>query len=110
DLAPSVRAAMTEAQLKRSFGDGFRLAHAHYRSKVRHVHCNVYNLKPADLGRFDLVHCGDLLPHLRDPLLALSRICEITAGQALISDFIFPDLDRHDSAMAQYEGGINDNI
>ncbi len=110
DLAPRVRAAMTEAQLNRSFGGGFQLAHAHYGSNVRHVHCNVYDMKPASLGRFDLVHCGDLLLHLRDPLLALSRIREMTQGQALISDCIFPDLDRHDGAMVQYEGGMNDNI
>jgi tRNA (mo5U34)-methyltransferase len=110
DLAPRVRAAMTEAQLNRSFGAGFQLAHAHYGSKVRHVHCNVYGMKPADLGRFDLVHCGDLLLHLRDPLLALTRIREMTKGQALISDCIFPDLDRHDGAVAQYDGGVNDNI
>jgi tRNA (mo5U34)-methyltransferase len=110
DLAPRVRAAMTETQLNRSFGGGFRLAHAHYGSSVRHVHCNVYDMKPADLGCFDLVHCGDLLLHLRDPLLALMRIREMTKGQAFISDCIFPDLDRHDGAMAQYEGGASDNI
>lgn len=111
DLAPRVRAAMSGADLARSFGGGFNLAHAQFESKVRHIHSNVYSMTPAALGgQFDVVHCGDLLLHLRDPLLALTRMREMTRGHALISDCIFPDLDRHDGMLAQYEGGVNDNI
>ncbi|MEJ0017319.1 MAG: class I SAM-dependent methyltransferase [Acetobacteraceae bacterium] len=111
DLAPSVRAAMTQEDLERRFGAGFTLAHERLGSKVRHVHCNVYDLSPDRFGLFDIVHCGDLLLHLRDPALALTRIREVTRGHALISDCIFPDLDRHDDMpMMQYDGGLSENI
>ncbi len=111
DLAPRVRAAMTDQDLDRPFGSGFAYAHGRLGSRVRRVHCNVYNAIPATLGQFDLVHCGDLLLHLRDPALALSRIRDVTRGEALISDCIFPDLDRHDGAsIAQYDGGVSENI
>ena len=110
DLAPHVRAGMTETELDRPFGAGFALAHARKRSKVRHVHCNVYDVSPEKLGLFDLVHCGDLLLHLRDPALALARIRSVTRGEALISEAIFPDLDRHDSPLVVYDGGVSENI
>ncbi len=32
---------------------------------------------PDDLGTFDLVFCGSVLIHLRDPLLALERIADL---------------------------------
>lgn len=110
DLAPHVRAGMTEAELNRRFGAGFALAHARKCSKVRHVHCNVYDVSPERLGMFDLVHCGDLLLHLRDPALALARIRSVTRGEALISEAIFPDLDRHDAPLMVYDGGVSENI
>lgn len=111
DLAPGVRAAMTDADLDRRFGAGFEIAHARLGSRVNRVHCNVYDATPDRLGRFDLVHCGDLLLHLRDPAKALERIRSVTAGRALISDCVFPDLDRHDgAAIAQYDGGVSENI
>lgn len=110
DLAPHVRAGMTEAELDRRFGAGFALAHARKCSKVRHVHCNVYDVSPERLGMFDLVHCGDLLLHLRDPALALARIRSVTRGEALISEAIFPDLDRHDAPLMVYDGGVSENI
>jgi tRNA (mo5U34)-methyltransferase len=110
DLAPNIRAGMTEAELNRRFGAGFALAHARKCSKIRHVHCNVYDVSPERLGLFDLVHCGDLLLHLRDPALALARIRSVTRGEALISEAIFPDLDRHDAPLMVYDGGVSENI
>ena len=110
DLAPKVRAGMTEEDLNRSFGAGFAMAHARLGSKVRHVHCSVYDVYPERLGQFDIVHCGDLLLHLRDPALALTRMREVTRGHALISECIFPDLDRHDAPLMSYEGGHSENI
>ena len=72
DLAPRVRAAMTEADLDRRFGAGFEIAHARLRSRVNRVHCNVYDATPDRLGRFDLVHCGDLLLHLDHAFLEMA--------------------------------------
>lgn len=111
DLPWRVRARMTEAERARSFGAGFRLAHEALGSKVKHVHCNVYDLTPEKFGMFDLVHCGDLLLHLRDPIGALMRIRGVTSGRALISDAIYPDLDRHDGLpMVHYNRGAGENI
>jgi tRNA (mo5U34)-methyltransferase len=111
DLAPRTRDRMTEAELDRPFGAGFALAREALGSTVRHVHCNVYDLAPERLGVFDLVHCGDLLLHLRDPALALARIRGVTRGAALISECVFPELDRFDELpLAQYQGGAGDNV
>lgn len=57
---------------------GFELAHEAYGSSVRRVVCSVYDALPEDLGTFDLVFCGSVLIHLRDPLLALERIADLT--------------------------------
>lgn len=111
DLPWRVRAGMSEADLNRRFGAGFELAHAALGSKVKRVHCNIYDLTPEKLGHFDLVHCGDLLLHLRDPIGALMRIRGVTRGQALLSDCIYPDLDRHDGLpIVHYNGGAGENI
>jgi tRNA (mo5U34)-methyltransferase len=111
DLPWRVREGMSEADLGRRFGAGFALAHTTLGSKVRHEHCNVYELAPEQLGQFDLVHCGDLLLHLRDPMGALMRIRGVTRGQALISDVIYPDFDRHDGLpLVMFNGGRGDNI
>jgi len=110
DLPFAARDTMSEEELAKPIGEGFRLAHAALGSKVKHVHCNVYDLTPAALGSFDLVHCGDLLLHLRDPARALWNIRGVTRGRALLSDCIYPDLDRHDLPLMQYEGGRGVNI
>ena len=110
DLPYRVRAGMTREELDRPIGGGFALAHATFGSKVKHVHCNVYELTPEALGQFDFVHCGDLLLHLRDPARALANIRGVTRGRALISDCFFPDFDRHDLPLMQYEGGRGTNI
>jgi tRNA (mo5U34)-methyltransferase len=68
------------------------------------VNSTVYDLDPARLGTFDLVHAGDLLLHLRDPVLALQRIRSVTAGHALISDCFDPDLDPAAGHLIRYEG------
>ncbi|WP_198157713.1 class I SAM-dependent methyltransferase [Methylobacterium nodulans] len=111
DLPWRLRETMTEAELDRPFGEGFRLAHEVLGSAVKHTHCNVYDLSPERLGRFDFVHCGDLLLHLRDPARALYNIRRVTRGTAMISDCIYPDLDRLDGLpIMQYDGAFSENI
>ena len=110
DLPYRVRRGMDAAALSRPIGEGFRLAHETLGSKVRHEHCNVYDLTPERFGMFDLVHCGDLLLHLRDPARALENMRRVTRGHALVSEVIYPDLDRHDLPLVQYEGGRGVNI
>jgi tRNA (mo5U34)-methyltransferase len=64
----------------------FELAHRALGSKVRRVISTVYAISPGELGRFDIVFCGDLLVHLRDPVGALERIHAITAGSAIVTN------------------------
>jgi tRNA (mo5U34)-methyltransferase len=111
DLPFRKREGMSAEELARPFGEGFALAHSALGSKVRYVRGNVYGLTPAQFGQFDLVHCGDLLLHLRDPARALWNIRRVTRGYALLSDCIYPDLDRLDDVpLVQYEGGRGVNI
>ena len=54
-------------------GDRFALAAAALGSHVTRLESSVYDLGP-DHGEFDLVFCGDLLIHLKDPVTAVERI------------------------------------
>jgi tRNA (mo5U34)-methyltransferase len=60
-------------------GSGFALAKEILGSKVERVVRSVYDATPEDLGTFDLVFCGSVIIHLRDQLLALERIANLTA-------------------------------
>lgn len=111
DLPFRTRRVATPEELGRRFDAGFVLAREALSSKVVGLHANVYDLDPDRHGMFDLVHCGDLLLHLRDPALALSRMRSVTRGTAIISDTIYPDCDRLGGApMIEYQGGRGDNV
>src|SRR5258705_605478 len=49
-------------------GVGFKIAAKALGSRVERVAMSVYRLAEADLGPFDVVVCGSLLLHLRDPV------------------------------------------
>ncbi|TMK42532.1 MAG: methyltransferase domain-containing protein [Actinobacteria bacterium] len=63
---------------------GFEIAHDALGSSVRRLECSVYDLSPETVGRFDVVVCGSLLLHLRDPQRALEAIHGV-CDQALLS-------------------------
>jgi tRNA (mo5U34)-methyltransferase len=70
-------------------GVGFRMAKEIYGSSVEKVTLNVYDLDLNALGgRFDVVVCGTLLLHLRDPLRALERIRTVCSGWFLSAEQI----------------------
>jgi tRNA (mo5U34)-methyltransferase len=69
-------------------GDGFRLVKELTGSKVEWRPLNIYDLDPADIGTFDVVVCGSLLLHLRDPIRALEAVRRVTGGHFLSSDQI----------------------
>jgi tRNA (mo5U34)-methyltransferase len=68
-------------------GKGFALARELLGSAVDRRDLSIYDATPDELGgRFDLVLCGSVLIHLRDQLLALQRMAELTKpGGLLIS-------------------------
>jgi tRNA (mo5U34)-methyltransferase len=69
-------------------GRGFRIAADALGSKVEWRPVSVYRLGEADLGSFDVVVCGSLLLHLRDPIAALEAIRSVCRGEFLSSECI----------------------
>jgi len=81
------------------WGSGFKLAHRALGSTVQRIEGNVYDLDPAWLGEpVDLVLCGTLLQHLRDPVGGLERMRSVLrpGGELLMAEsFSAPLTRRH---------------
>jgi tRNA (mo5U34)-methyltransferase len=75
-----------------SMGDGFRVARELRGSAVQFRALSVYDLASETIGTFDVVVCGSLLLHLRDPLRALAAIRSVCRGWLLATNQI--DLER----------------
>ena len=69
-------------------GGGFETAKRLLGSKVERVEINAYDLSPERLGSFDVVTCGSLLLHLRDPVRALTAIHSVCGGQLMSAEEI----------------------
>lgn len=69
-------------------GAGFRLAAELMGSQVDWRPISIYDLDPAEVGTFDVVVCGSLMLHLRDPLRALEAVRSVTDGVFLSSEQI----------------------
>lgn len=76
-----------------SRGPGFRTAHEQLGSRVTRVDRSVYDLDADELGRFDVVFCGALLLHLRDPVRALEAMRSVCAGSLVLVETIDPTLE-----------------
>jgi tRNA (mo5U34)-methyltransferase len=87
-------------------GQGFRIAKELLDSKVERVVCSVYDALPEELGTFDLVFCGSVLLHLRDQLLALERIANLTkpGGVFVSAEEYEPVTDMVPFPMARFRG------
>jgi tRNA (mo5U34)-methyltransferase len=71
---------------------GFQTAKRLLGSSVERVEVNVYDVDPEALGQFDVVVCGSLMLHLRDPIRALQAIRRVARGQFLSAEQV--DLPR----------------
>lgn len=69
-------------------GAGFRIAKAALGSSVERMPVSVYDLDPGALGSFDVVVCGSLMLHLRDPVRALEAIRRVCGGAFLSAECI----------------------
>lgn len=69
-------------------GAGFRTAKRLLGSAVERVEISVYELTPERVGTFDVVVCGSLLLHLRDPLRALEAIRGVCRGWLMSAEEI----------------------
>ena len=86
-------------------GEGFELARAALGSDVRRVGLSVYDATADALGgRFDLVFCGSVLIHLRDPMLALERLAALCRGQLILADEYSRRLAWLPFAAAEFRG------
>jgi tRNA (mo5U34)-methyltransferase len=86
-------------------GEGFELAHAAKGSSVERVGLSIYEATPEKLaGKFDLVFCGSVLIHLRDPMLALERMAGLCAGRLILADEYSRRLAWLPLATAEFRG------
>jgi tRNA (mo5U34)-methyltransferase len=88
-------------------GRGFRIAAELLGSRVERVECSVYDLSPERHGTFDVVVCGSLLLHLRDPIRALEAVRSVCSGTFLSAEQILPRLEwgaRSRRPLAELDG------
>ena len=68
-------------------GHTFRVAREALGSEVERVGLSVYDATAERLeGAFDLVFCGSVLIHLRDPMLALERMAALCRGLFILAE------------------------
>lgn len=61
-------------------GGGFSIARDALESDVDWRPVNIYDLSPDSVGTFDVVTCGSLMLHLRDPIRALEAVRSVCDG------------------------------
>jgi tRNA (mo5U34)-methyltransferase len=83
---------------------GFEVAHAALGSSVRRETVSVYDATPERFGTFDLVFCGSVLVHLRDPLLALERMAALCHGRFVLAENYSRRLGLLPMPLAQFTG------
>ncbi len=74
-------------------GPGFRQTAAALTSSVERVNRSVYDLDPSADGVFDVVFCGALLLHLRDPVGALEAMRSVCKGSLVLVETVDPLID-----------------
>jgi tRNA (mo5U34)-methyltransferase len=87
-------------------GLGFEIARELLGSSARLEHLNVYDLSPEVVGEFDVVVCGSLLLHLRDPLRAVSAIHSVCRGPYLSTNQVDlgPSIRHRRRPLARLDG------
>jgi tRNA (mo5U34)-methyltransferase len=105
DFPPAIRNAVNDAGLDQRLGGGFEIARRALGSKVDRIVKSVYDLDPAEIGTYDIVHFADVSLHLERPLEAFRRIRSVTGGRAIIVDAYNPDLDAAGGTVTEYLGG-----
>jgi tRNA (mo5U34)-methyltransferase len=81
----------------------FRLAHTALGSSVQRVERSAYELD-TDLGQFDLIFCGDLLIHLKDPVTAIQRMHRVCRGSAILCNPIVRFRFGRRRPLARFDG------
>jgi tRNA (mo5U34)-methyltransferase len=79
---------------KRESIAAFDHAAAALRSKVERRDLSIYELSPETVGEFDVVYCGSLTLHLRDPVGALAAVRTVCRELLVYEDAIDVSLSR----------------
>jgi tRNA (mo5U34)-methyltransferase len=96
----------------------FRYAHSRLASRVRYRVQDAYDLRPGELGHFDIVLFFGVLYHLKHPLLALEKVCSMSRDIMCLESYVLDSTMREGrnskrALMAFYEadelGGQTDN-
>jgi tRNA (mo5U34)-methyltransferase len=83
----------------------FLEAKAMMNSKVEHVVADICHLTPRDVGYFDIVLFFGVLYHLKHPMLALERVCELSTDLVCVESFVTDEQSAGTTpAMEFYEG------
>jgi tRNA (mo5U34)-methyltransferase len=69
---------------------GFRIARELLGSRVQKIELSAYDLAPDNVGMFDVVVCGSLLLHLRDPVRALEAMRSVCSGDFMVTNQVTP--------------------
>jgi len=83
---------------------GFEVAHAALASSVQRKVVSIYDATPERLGTFDVVFCGSVLIHLRDPALALERMASLCHGQLVLAEGYSRRLEWIPLPVAEFTG------
>ncbi len=67
-------------------GQGFLIAREALGSAVQRREISVYDLSPEAIGSFEVIVCGSLLLHLRDPLRGLEAVRSVCQGVLLSAE------------------------
>ena len=84
-------------------GARFELARTALGSNVTRVLRSVYDLSD-DLGAFDLVFCGDMLAHLKDPATAVERLRSVCRGATIVYNPVKEQFPYRRRPLAQFDG------
>jgi len=63
---------------------GFEVAKAILGSNVKFINMDVCDIDPSEMGKFDIVLLLGVLYHLKNPMLALEKLSEVTKEQLII--------------------------
>jgi hypothetical protein len=64
--------------------NGYWLAHRLLNSRARVYYGDIYNI-PDEIGQFDVVFLGMVLPHLREPFYALAQTARLSRDAVIIT-------------------------
>jgi tRNA (mo5U34)-methyltransferase len=68
--------------------ENFRYARRKLGSRVDYQIMDVFEITPERVGRFDIVLCLGVIYHLKHPLLAIERVCDLTTDLAIVESFV----------------------